>query len=256
MPQNRTRKIVITGVLSALLVFLGLTPLGFIPWGPASLTTMHIPVIIGAILEGPLVGLIIGLVFGIFSMIRAAIAPNGPADVLFLNPLIAVLPRLFIGPVAWLVWKALQRWKIVGILIGGLAAAAIVVQVTRASWSFIQKWSAGALVIAGIVVLLLIALIVWLIVRSSLRWNAISLILVGIAGSLTNSILVLGMIGFLATLNVIDVTKILGDKVWATIWAVLVANGLPEAVSAALLVMLVLAVYWQIPISKRQGANL
>ena len=119
MPQERTRKIVITGIMSAIAIFLGVTRLGYITWGPASLTIMHIPVIIGAILEGPIVGILIGLIFGITSMIQAAVAPTGPADVIFTNPLIAVLPRLFIGPVAWLIWAALKRWPLVGLVLSG-----------------------------------------------------------------------------------------------------------------------------------------
>jgi len=91
MVQDRTRKIVITGVLSAISIFLGITRLGFIPWfSGVSLTIMHLPVIIGAVLEGPVVGFAIGLIFGIFSLIQAAIAPTGPTDVWFTNPLISV----------------------------------------------------------------------------------------------------------------------------------------------------------------------
>jgi len=119
MPQERTRKIVITGIMSAIAIFLGVTRIGYITWGPASLTIMHIPVIIGAILEGPIVGLLIGLIFGVTSMIQAAVAPTGPADVIFTNPLIAVLPRLFIGPVAWLIWIALKRWPVAGLILSG-----------------------------------------------------------------------------------------------------------------------------------------
>ncbi|MDY6868152.1 MAG: ECF transporter S component, partial [Chloroflexota bacterium] len=64
MIQERTRRIVIAGVMSAISIFLGITHLGFIPWfSGASLTIMQVPVIIGAVLEGPLVGLIIGLFF-------------------------------------------------------------------------------------------------------------------------------------------------------------------------------------------------
>ena len=33
---------------------------------------MHIPVIIGAILEGPMVGMFVGLIFGMISFITAA----------------------------------------------------------------------------------------------------------------------------------------------------------------------------------------
>src|SRR3972149_5222017 len=122
MPQDRTRKIVVTGVLGAIAVLLGLTRLGFIPWFTgASLTIMHVPVIIGAVLEGPLVGAGIGLIFGIFSMIQAAVAPTGPADAWFTNPIISVLPRILIGPVAWLVWTALKRWPVAGLIAAGIA---------------------------------------------------------------------------------------------------------------------------------------
>ena len=93
-----TRKIVVAGVMSAIAILLGATHWGFIPWfGGVSITIMHLPVIIGAVLEGPIVGLIIGFLFGLFSLIQGAIAPTGPADVWFVNPLLSILPRLFIG---------------------------------------------------------------------------------------------------------------------------------------------------------------
>ena len=124
MAQDRTRKIVVTAVLGAITVLLGLTHWGFIPWfGGISLTIMHVPVIIGAILEGPLVGAGIGLIFGLFSMLQAAIAPTGPLDPLFINPLLSVLPRLFIGPVAWLVWSGLKKWPVVGLIACGIAGS-------------------------------------------------------------------------------------------------------------------------------------
>jgi uncharacterized membrane protein len=124
MAQDRTRKIVVTGVLGAIAILLGLTHWGFIPWfGGVSLTIMHVPVIIGAILEGPVVGAGIGLIFGLFSMLQAAIAPSGPTDVWFTNPVLSVLPRLFIGPVAWLVYSALKRWPVPGILVSAIAGS-------------------------------------------------------------------------------------------------------------------------------------
>jgi uncharacterized membrane protein len=124
MTQSRTRKIVITGILGAVAAILGITHLGLIPWfGGASLTIMHIPVIIGAILEGPVVGAGIGLIFGVFSLIQAAVAPTAPADTIFTNPLISVLPRLFIGPVAWLVYNALKKHEIPAILVSGIAGS-------------------------------------------------------------------------------------------------------------------------------------
>jgi uncharacterized membrane protein len=124
LAQNRTRKIVVTGALGAVAVLLGLTHWGFIPWfAGVSLTILQVPVIIGAILEGPLVGLGIGLIFGLFSLIQAAVAPSGPGDVVFTNPLISVLPRLLIGPVSWLVWNALKKIPAVGLIASGLAGS-------------------------------------------------------------------------------------------------------------------------------------
>ena len=104
------RKIVIAGVMGALAIFLGWTHLGFIPWlAGAALTIIHVPVIIGAVLEGPVVGTAIGLIFGLFSLLQAVLAPTGPVDVWFQNPIISVLPRLFIGVVAWLSYRALKK---------------------------------------------------------------------------------------------------------------------------------------------------
>jgi uncharacterized membrane protein len=118
MPQDRTRKIVVAGILGAIAIFLGITKWGFLPWFTGtSITILTVPVVIGAVLEGPVVGLAIGLIFGVFSLIQAAVAPNGPGDVIFTNPLISVLPRLFIGPAAWAVWEGLKRWQVVGLLV-------------------------------------------------------------------------------------------------------------------------------------------
>ncbi|MCU0520630.1 MAG: ECF transporter S component [Anaerolineae bacterium] len=124
MSSERTRKVVIAGVLGAISALLGWTRLGFLPWfSGASLTIMHVPVIIGAVLEGPWVGAAIGLIFGAFSMLQAAIAPNGPTDVWFTNPLLAVLPRLAIGPIAWVVHRALKRWPVPALVVAGVVGS-------------------------------------------------------------------------------------------------------------------------------------
>ena len=114
--SQRTRAIVITGLMAAIAVVLGWTHWGFIPWfGGAALTIMHVPAIIAAIIVGPLSGAVVGLVFGLFSMLQAALAPTGPADVWFTNPLLSVFPRLFIGPAAWLIYQAFKRRQVAAI---------------------------------------------------------------------------------------------------------------------------------------------
>ena len=69
---------------------------------------LFVGVIIGAVLEGPLVGTIIGAIFGIFSLLQAYLAPTGPGDLFFRDPLVSIFPRLFIGVVAWAVYRAIR----------------------------------------------------------------------------------------------------------------------------------------------------
>ncbi|NTU80690.1 MAG: ECF transporter S component [Chloroflexales bacterium] len=98
-----TRQIVTAGVLGAIAIVLSVTRLGYIPVPNLSgdATILHVPVIIGAVLEGPLVGSLVGLIFGIFSLIQ-----GGP---LFANPLISVVPRILIGITSWLAYRSLQK---------------------------------------------------------------------------------------------------------------------------------------------------
>lgn len=77
---------------------------------------MHVPAVIAAVIVGPVSGMAVGLIFDIFSMVEAAVAPSGPADVWFTNPLLSVLSRLFIGPAVWLVWLSLKRWEPLALL--------------------------------------------------------------------------------------------------------------------------------------------
>ncbi|SHH87898.1 ECF transporter S component [Clostridium grantii] len=105
-----TRQITVIGMLSAISIFLGLTGLGFIPLPLVKATILHVPVIIGAIIEGPLVGAIIGLIFGMFSMYQAIVTPT-PTSFLFLNPLVAVLPRILIGIGSYYVYRLIPTKK-------------------------------------------------------------------------------------------------------------------------------------------------
>ncbi len=90
------RQIAVIGMLSGISIVLGLTGYGFIPLPIARATIMHIPVIIGAILEGPVVGMLIGLIFGVFSIFQNLANPN-LLSFAFINPLVSVLPRILIG---------------------------------------------------------------------------------------------------------------------------------------------------------------
>ena len=98
LSSKQIYKLTITGAMGALIIVMGLTHIGFIPWfSGASITIMQIPVIIAAMIAGLGSGIGTGLIFGIFSLIQAAIAPIGPLDPFFVNPLVSVLPRVLMG---------------------------------------------------------------------------------------------------------------------------------------------------------------
>ena len=64
--KKDTRYMVNLGLMAAIVIVLANTPLGMIQLPIIKATTVHIPVIIGAILLGPAAGAFLGAVFGIF----------------------------------------------------------------------------------------------------------------------------------------------------------------------------------------------
>jgi len=98
------RKIVVSGVLAAIAILLGWTRLGFIPVPTlaGNATIMHVPAIIGGVMEGWLVGGIVGTIFGLFSFLQATTP-------LFKDPLVAIFPRIFIGITAYFTYAGLKK---------------------------------------------------------------------------------------------------------------------------------------------------
>ena len=116
-----TRQLSIVGMLSAISIFMGLTGIGFIPLPFMKATIMHIPVIIGAIIEGPVVGGIVGLVFGLFSIYQNITSPTALSPI-FMNPIVAIIPRVLIGIVSYYVYKFMkQKFKNIKIAYGASA---------------------------------------------------------------------------------------------------------------------------------------
>lgn len=74
--KYNTQWMVGVALMAAIVILLASTPLGMIQLPIIKATTVHIPVIIGAILFGPLAGSILGGVFGICSLISNTTAPT------------------------------------------------------------------------------------------------------------------------------------------------------------------------------------
>ncbi len=119
-----TRWMVGVALMAAIVVLLANTPLGMIQLPIIKATTVHIPVIIGAILLGPLAGSILGGVFGLCSMASNTTAPTllSFAFSPFLSTTgipgalkavwIAVGCRILIGFVAGWLWILLRKVKV------------------------------------------------------------------------------------------------------------------------------------------------
>lgn len=122
--KHDTSWMVSVALMAAIVVVLANTPLGMIQLPIVKATTVHIPVIIGAILFGPTAGAILGFVFGMCSLISNTMAPTllsfafspfmsttgilGAIKAIW----ISVGCRILIGVVAGWVWILLKKIKL------------------------------------------------------------------------------------------------------------------------------------------------
>ena len=119
--KRDTRWVAAVAMFAAIIVVLANTPLGMIPLVVTKATTVHIPVILGAILLGPTAGGILGGVFGICSVISNTMTPalTSFAFSPFLSTTgvpgamkalwVSVGCRILIGVVAGWLWKFLRK---------------------------------------------------------------------------------------------------------------------------------------------------
>lgn len=122
--KKDTRWLVSVALLAAIIIVMANTPLGFIPLPITKATTTHIPVILGAILLGPMAGAILGGVFGICSIVVNTFTPgltafafspfmsttglSGAVKALW----VALGCRILLGVVAGWLWIALKKVRV------------------------------------------------------------------------------------------------------------------------------------------------
>ncbi|MDR3051369.1 MAG: ECF transporter S component [Oscillospiraceae bacterium] len=182
------RRLVTLALLLAVMLVLAYTPLGFIAIGPSvSATLTFLPVLIGTLCEGLGAGLLLGLCFGIISLLKA-LAPVGVLDVLFLNPLVSVLPRLLIPCGTWGAYKGMRLLR-------------------PGRGDLLLAWAGGAL-----------------------------------AGALTNTVAVLGMLWLCRGAQAAANLGIAPGALAGVMGAILLSNGVPEAVCATILVPVIVRI--------------
>lgn len=110
MRNRKTLEMTTLAMFIAIIVVMALIPqVGFFQYGGVAITTLHVPVIIGAIYGGRKFGLTLGAAFGVFSLIIAYVRP-GPVDVVFQNPVISILPRALFGLAAAYIFIGLNKF--------------------------------------------------------------------------------------------------------------------------------------------------
>ncbi|NSN07032.1 ECF transporter S component [Enterococcus faecalis] len=191
--NKKTYRLVLTATFLSIILLMSAIPfLGFIPLGVLNITTMHIPVIIGSIILGPLRGAFLGGIFGLLSLWKATTTPTtlsfifspfipviGSNHGSWKSLIIVLVPRILIGVVPYYVYNCLKK-------------------------------------IRG-------------------KENSILLMLSGIAGSLTNTLLVMNLIYFLFKSEYSDAIGKSSSAIYSTILAIILTNGLPEAIVAGII---------------------
>lgn len=228
------RRLTIIGIFGAITAVLGMTPIGFIPIGPTRATIMHIPVIIAAIMEGPIVGGFVGLIFGFFSIFQAITAPT-PVSFAFINPLVSVLPRVLIAIVSYYVYKGLRTIGNKGIK--GLLYFLWAGIITYLSYGIYTSVNSGDLSVILInIILLIVSLFIVYFTMTRLKTKALDIILATILGTLTNTLGVLTMIYLLYAERFVSALGQNADLARNIIYGIGLTNGIPEVIIAIIIV--------------------
>ena len=188
--KRDTRWLVLLALFVAIEIFLNVTGIGLIPLPLIKASTLHIPVIIGAVLMGPLAGGILGGVFGLCSIWSNSTAP-GLLSFAF-SPFLATSAA---GAVKT-IWIAFGCRVLIGVVAGWL----------------------------------------WIILKKLRVNDLVALPVVGAAGALTNTGLVMTSIYLLLSPEFAAAKNIAMEAVLGGVMAIVAANGVPEAIAAAVLV--------------------
>ena len=230
--ETGIRRIVTAGLLLAITLLLVFTRIGMIPvpTPAANATIAHIPAILGGILEGPLVGLIVGVGFGLASFMSASVP-------MFKDPLVAILPRLFIG--------------------------------ITSSWAYVLLRRANRRTLTiMLVVLFLLMLVFSTQVMNSIRWLGITLAIISTvsAGALywwmrRQDVQIVGLGVTAAVGSLTNTILVLSVAVWRgyipteAAWGIGLTHGIPEVIVSGIVVIAVVTALRQIG-RRQRGSRL
>ena len=190
--KHDTRWMVCVALMAAIVIVLANTPLGMIQLPIIKATTVHIPVIIGAILLGSSAGAILGFVFGVCSLISNTMAPT-----LLSFAFSPFMSTTGIPGAIKAIWVSVGCRMLIGIAAGWL----------------------------------------WILLKKVRLNDVVALPIVGFAGSMVNTITVMGSIYFLFAQQYAEAKDVAVTAVWGLVMGTVTASGIPEAIAAAILVL-------------------
>jgi len=130
--KARTLWMVQTAILTAIIIIMSFTPLGYLKTAGLEITFIMIPVAVGAILLGPKTGAFLGTVFGITSFIQCFGFSAFGAILLQINPfytfIVTMVPRILMGWLVGVIFQALHKidkTKIISFAVASLSGAVI-----------------------------------------------------------------------------------------------------------------------------------
>lgn len=189
------QELVLTALFAAIILLMAFTPLGLIDLPLIKATILHVPVIIGSVVLGPKRGAGLGALFGLTSLWKNTMAPSLLSFAF--SPFVP-LPGTGSGS-----WWALFICMVPRILTG------------------VAPW----FVFRGIAIL----------TKGNAWGRALGFILAGISGAVVNTALVMGSMGLVLGDAFAAAQGISHDLVTGAILGIVMANGIPEAICAAVL---------------------
>ena len=130
MKDNRVKKMVQMAILTAIIIIMAFTPLGYLKIGVVSITFLMLPVVLGSIVMGPGYGAVLGGIFGLTSFVQCFGMDWFGTTIFGLNPfyafIVCMLPRILMGLLSGLIFKGLYRidkTKVVSFAVSSISGA-------------------------------------------------------------------------------------------------------------------------------------
>ena len=128
--SQKTLRLTTMGILTAIMILMAFTPIGYIKAGVVEITLYAIPVAIGAILFGPMGGLYLGTVFGLTSFLQCFGMSAFGTTLFSLKPvatfILCMVPRMLMGFLSGYICQLMKKYcskTIVNYLVTSFAAA-------------------------------------------------------------------------------------------------------------------------------------